>query len=339
MQRFPTPPILFCLMTTLTLSTASTPASAADKVALKLATIAPEGSILTDELHAAGKEIVAATSGRVDLKIYPGGVMGNDSVVLKKMRTGQLHGGVFTAGGIAEVCPDFQIMSLPLLLRSYSEVDAVRAKIDQQIVDKCAALGYQSFGVIENGFVFMMSSRPIYGPDELKGLKIWIPEGDIVSRTMIEVAGVPPVPLPIPDVITGLQTGLVDTISASPVGVVVLQWFTKVKYILETPLLYSYGTLAVSQKAWELVPAGDRPIVTDIIKKHLSVVDKRERADNDAALATIKKQGIITTTLKPDSLARMLAISDQAIGRIMGSGKFDPALLAQIRAIVATTPK
>lgn len=309
----------------------------ADKVVLKIATISPDGTVLMDAFKTASKEIEEKTEGRVQMKFYPGGVMGNDTVILRKMRTGQIHGSTFTAGGMSEVYSNYQIMSLPLLFRDYKEVDAVRKQIGPSLTKALEEHGYVSLGIFEAGFVYMMSSKPLGGPEDLKGRKIWIPEGDPVGRAVFETAGVPPVPLPLPDVLTGLQTGLLDTVSSSPVGTVVLQWFTKVKYLTEHPLIYSYGTFAFTQKAWNKVPEADRSVVRDVLTRELTNVDVQNRKDNEAALQTLKKQGLIFVPLKPGSTQQMQQIADDAIEKLIEQNLFDPAMLATIRAIVKTT--
>ena len=310
------------------------PSLAEGTFVVKIATISPEGTSFTQAFKAASNEIQSRTNGRVSFRIYPGGVMGNDGVVMRKMRTGQIHASTFTAGGMAEAYPNYQIMSLPLLFLDYKEVDAVRAKIEPILTKGCEEKGYISFGMVEGGFVYMMSNKPVTGPDDLRGRKIWIPEGDPIGRAVFEAAGVPPIPLPLPDVLTGLQTGLLDTVSSSPIGTVVLQWFTKVKYLTESPLLYSYGTFAFSKDAWEKIPEADRPIVREVTTRELKKLDAQNRKDNDAALITLKKQGLIFVPLSEGALPKMQKIADTAIDNLMKMGQFSPELLNEIRSVV-----
>jgi TRAP-type C4-dicarboxylate transport system substrate-binding protein len=143
-------------LTTLTLMSGGL-ASAAE---LKIATIAPDGSFWMTEVRKGADEIATRTSSRVTFRLYPGGTMGNDQAVLRKMRIGQLHGGAILAGSLAAIDPDVQIYSLPLVFRSYDEVDYVRQRMDQQVVGRLAAQGYVSFGMIEGGFAYLMSQNP-----------------------------------------------------------------------------------------------------------------------------------------------------------------------------------
>ena len=133
-------------------------------------------------------------------RFYPGGTMGTDSAVLRKIRIGQLHGGVVLAGSLADIDPDMEIYSLPLLFRSNGEVDYVRERMDQILIDGLEAKGFVSFGLTETGFTYLMSAKPTRTFDDLKGRKAWMMQDDPVSLAIVEAAGLSPVPLPISDV-------------------------------------------------------------------------------------------------------------------------------------------
>lgn len=302
---------------------------------LKVATIAPEGTSLTNALRAASKEIEKKTDGKVKLKIYPGGVMGTDAVVLRKIRLGQLHGGTFTSGGVSGLNKNFQILGMPLLLTNYKEVDVARRDYEARIVEPFVKAGYFSTGILESGFVYMMSNKPIAKPADLKGQKVWVPEDDPISRAVFEKAGIHPIPLPIPDVLTGLQTNLIDTISCPPVAAIVLQWFTKVKDLSETPLLYSYGTFLVSEKALKRVPEKDRQTVRDILKEQMKKVDAANRKDNQAALQTLKKQGIQFVPVVGQDLVEMRRIADEAMEELRTKNLFDYKIYEQVKETIS----
>jgi TRAP-type C4-dicarboxylate transport system substrate-binding protein len=308
---------------------------AGDSITLKIATLSPEGTHLMTVLKQATEEVARKTEGRVKFRIYPGGVMGNDTRILQKMRVGQIHGSTFTAGGISQMYSNYQILSLPMLFRNYAEVDAVRPFVAPIITQALEDNGYISFGVFEAGFIYMLSNYELKKPDDMKGHKVWVPEGDPIGRAVFEAANVPPVPLPLPDVLTGLQTGLLDTTASSPIGAVVLQWYTKVKYITHYPLLYGYGTLALSKKAWGKISEQDKPIVRACFGKMLLMANENTRIENTKAMATLKKQGLIFTELDEESVNLMQAIADKAIVNLISDGEFDKAMLAKIRATVA----
>ncbi|MBZ0274280.1 TRAP transporter substrate-binding protein DctP [bacterium] len=312
----------------------ATPLLAAS-ISMKVATLSPEGTALAKAFHAANDEIKSATGGRVDLTLYPGGVQGSDTVVLRKMKVGQLHGATFTAGGISEVNRDFGIMSLPFQFRSYDEVDYVRPTIEPIIMKGIEDKGFVPVAMMEIGFVYMMSQQKINSVDDLKGRKVWQPEGDPVAKTVYAELGLSGVPLPLPDVLTGLRTGLVDTFANSPIGTVTLQWFTKAKYLTDYPLLYTYGTLVFSKRGWEKIPAQDRETVRGILKKHMDEINKGVRQSNAEAMATLKKQGIEVVAPNPEFVKRIEEVGDAATRKLAEQGMFSKDLEAKIDKLVA----
>jgi TRAP-type C4-dicarboxylate transport system substrate-binding protein len=261
-----------------------------EQVVIKIATLAPGSGDWMNNFKKAIQEVEQRTNGRVTVKVYPGGVMGNDSTIFRKMQIGQLDGASFTAGGISVVYPDFQILSIPLLFRNYEEVDYIRTIIDPIITKNLEEKGYISLFMADAGFVYLMSAQPVENITSLKGLKIWIPEGDPIGRTVFEMAGVPPIPLPISDVLTALRTGLIDTVSNTPSGALLLQWFSQVKYFTDMPLLYAYGTFVLSKKSYEKIPVGDRQIVRDIIKEKMSVISESIRRYDQNSIPALKKR-------------------------------------------------
>ena len=147
----------------------------------KIATIAPEGSEWMLQHRAAADEIKARTEGRVVFKFYGGGVMGNDKKVLRKMRIGQLQGAAFSSSGLIERYPDIVLYGLPFIFRSQAEVDFIRSKYDAELIAGLREAGFETFGFASGGFATFMSAQPVESHADLKGKKIWVPEGDETS--------------------------------------------------------------------------------------------------------------------------------------------------------------
>lgn len=311
------------LMTVALFLLTSTPVLAFD---FKVATLAPEGTGWMNSMRAGASEIAQRTDGRVGFKFYPGGAMGNDKSVLRKIRAGQLHGGALTGGGLTEVYPDNQIYSLPFLFRSYEELDYVRARMDQTIIQGLAKQGYVSFGLAEGGFAYFMSKEPVRTATDLKGLKVWAPEGDVISRTMLESLGVSPIPLPLTDVLTGLETGLITTIGASPSGAIALQWHTKVKYITDTPVMYFYGTLVIDKRAFDKISGADQAVVREVMERVFAQLNRDIRADNQDAREALKGQGIEFVSIAPEELEKLRALAGQAVKRLADQGVYTQAM-------------
>lgn len=305
-------------------------------VTLKIATLAPDGSSWMKAMREGAAEVQRATKGRVKLRFYPGGVMGNDKSVLRKIRVGQLHGGALTGGGLAAIDPDSQVYSLPFMFRSATEVDYVRERIDPILIDGLKRNGFTSFGLGGGGFAYLMSQHPLTQVAQLRQQKVWVPEGDLISRRAMEALGVSPIPLPLTDVLTGLQTGLIDTIASSPVGAIALQWHTRVKYLTDTPLLYLYGTLVIANKALKRVSSADRKQLEQAMSRAFARIGEQGRRDNKQARKALRKQGIKFVTPPEADMAGWRREVRAAVDQMGRQGVFSETLLKKVRAQLAT---
>jgi TRAP-type C4-dicarboxylate transport system substrate-binding protein len=286
-------------------------------------------------MRAAGKEIAKRSDGRVKLRFYPGGVMGNDASVMRKIRVGQLQGGAVTPGALAAVDKDVQVYSVPFLFRDLKEVDHVRRRMDARLMKGLESNGFVGFGFAEGGFAYLMSRKPVETVSELKKRKVWSPEGDRVSLTAFESIGISPVSLPITDVLTALQTGLVDTVASPAVGAIALQWHTKVKYLTDVPLLYTYGFLVIANKAVKKLSAADQVLVREVLNRSFKAIDRQNRKDSAQALKVLKRQGIGFVEPPPRDLERWRRTVDTAVKRLERQGFFSRGVVERVRKLLA----
>jgi TRAP-type C4-dicarboxylate transport system substrate-binding protein len=259
---------------------------------LKIATLSPEGSEWMQKMRAGAKEIALKTGNRVKFRFYPGGIMGNDKAVLRKIRIGQLHGGAVTAGSLAKVYPELRLYFLPMIFKSFGEVDYVRKHLDAPLIDGLEKEGFVTFGFAEGGFAYVMSKSPVRNNDDLRNQKVWMPNTHATTLEVMESFGIKPIPLPFADVRTSLQTGLIDAVTVSPIGAIVLQWHTQVKYLTDMPLAYVYGMLAIDRKAFAEISPEDQEIVRDIMRQVFGDMDHKNRKNNVDALRVLGNHGI-----------------------------------------------
>ena len=277
-------------------------ASAVHAVEIKLATVAPDGSSWMQGMRAGGTEIRERTDGRVTIKFYPGGVMGSDSQVLRKIRVGQLHGGAFTASGLGDRYAGLNLYGIPLLFHSLEEVDFVRERIDPILADGLERAGFVSFGFVEGGFARIMANEPISTVEDMRRRKVWNPEGDPIGIMVLEAMGLSPVVLPPIDVLTGLQTGLIDVVAASPVVALVLQWHTKVRYVTDLPIAYGVGILAIDGRTFSRLSVEDQTVVQEVMGRVMSELDTASREDNREAQQVLRESGLEFVPVDPSDV-------------------------------------
>lgn len=294
------------------------PGFAKSKYFFKIATIAPEGSVWIDQFKAFTKEVEEKTGGEVGFRIYPSGVMGDDQAMLRKMRAGQLHGGGFTMTGIANTVPDFRVMALPFLFKTYEEVDAVTKGLYPDFKEAFSKKGYELLATNEVGFIYTMSTKPALSPADLRNSKCWIPPGDPIAESFLKNIGVTPIQLSIPDVLSSLQTGLVDTVFNSPYGAIVLQWFTKATHVTTNPYGYGYGAVILDKKAFNKLPKEYGKIIHEAASKHFSILLDATRKSNAASIKELKDQGVSFAEADPAGLEEMLILREKTVKQLIG---------------------
>ena len=261
-------------------------------VRIKIATKTPENFKSARLVKHMTREIEEKTDGNVRFKVYYGGVKGSGRDLLLKMKSGEIQGGEFTAGEASSVLNDLQILNIPLMFNSYEEVDYVLDRIGPHFQKELGKRGYVVLGWLEVGFGYIMSEDPVAGRADLQGKKVWIPQGDPIGQAAFEALGVPPIPMTISDVMVSLQTGQINTVANSFVGAIALQWYTRVKYITDIPLLYIYGLLMITKDAYDTIPVEYRETVDQIVDRTFEELKTDIRKNNIESRDTLTKQGI-----------------------------------------------
>ena len=300
----------------------------------KVATLSPDGSFWMKTMRAAGKEVAVATDDRVKFKWYPGGVMGDDKAVLRKMRVGQLQGAALPMGELLSFYPDSQAYGIPFLFRSYEEVDYVRSQLDASLIEGFAEGGMQVLGIAEGGFGYFLATEPVRVPEDLRQQKVWVPQNDVVSARLAQSIGVTPIPLTLPDVLPGLQTGLINTVAVSPIGAIALQWHTRVDYVTDIPLMYFCGVMTLTGKSFNKLSAQDQTIVREVFGKAFKHIEERNRIDNVSAFDALLNQGVESVVLNDAEKNIWLGMQQPAEQMMQTEGQLSTAALERIKALV-----
>lgn len=293
---------------------------------LKLATLAPDGSSWMNQMRATADRIESRTDGGVRIRFYPGGVMGDGSAVLRRMRMGQLHGGAFTLGDLAAVAPEANLYSMPFVFRNLDEVMAVRDTFDPIIVDALAEGGIVIPGISLGGFAFLFSDRtlPTEDPDAIdSGLRIWVPAGDTLSQRTLEAAGATPVPLPLADVYTALQTGAINTFASTPSAAIILQWHTRAKMMLDMPLLMTAGTIGLDRRAVDRLDPAQREILLEELAGTVERIEQGNQVDNAEALEALRAQGVASHSPAPNLVRHWHDLAHDIRQRATAAGRIE----------------
>ncbi len=259
---------------------------------IKIATLAPNGTAWMNVMNEMAEELKEKTNGEVKLKFYPGGVMGDEGDVIRKMRMGQVHGGGFTGRGLGEINPEERVIELPRLFDNYAEVDCVLGKLQSHLAAGFEKKGFVLLGWAEAGFVYVFTNKPVYKASDIKGVKMWMWEGDPLAKALLKANGIVPVPLDLPNVLTSMQTGLIDAVYSSPYAVVALQWHNRVKYMIKMKLTYASGALLITKKQFDKLEPNEQAILKEIVAKHSRRLTELTRKENDDAIGVLKKSGI-----------------------------------------------
>ncbi len=260
---------------------------------MKIGVLAPEGTGWANSIKAMAKEIKEKTQGEVELKIYFGGSQGDEQDVLRKIRIGQLQGGIFTGKTLGDIQGDIRVLEVPFTFNNnFKKASDTLKKLAPYFQDLLGKSQFHTLSMFEIGHVYLISQKKIDSLDALKGVKIWSWEGDPIVMAMIDAMKFVSVPLALPDVLASLTTGIVEAAYAPPLGILALQWNSKVKYIIDFPITFSVGAFVVSTKSWSQVKPEMQKIVMEVSRKYETIINDTNTKDNSDSLMAIKNQKI-----------------------------------------------
>lgn len=305
---------------------------------IKMATLAPEGSSWVKTINALNAEVMKRSENRVQFKIYPGGVLGDETDMLRKTKIGQIQGAALTSAGLSSVFPEYDVLEVPFLFQKYEEVDHILTKMDSFFKKGVDNNGYVMLGWSEAGFIYLMSTVPISGVSDLRKAKVWILEDSSIAKAVFQEAGVKGIPLSVTDVLVGLQTGLVEVVYIPPSGAISLQWFTKIKYITDLPLLYLAGAILIKKETFKEIPSTFQPVLMEIAQRHLNQLKTAIRNENQDALQVMAKQGIKMITPSREQIEEFKKLSNRAMAH-PGNQSFTKKTLEEATSLLESYRK
>jgi TRAP-type C4-dicarboxylate transport system substrate-binding protein len=235
---------------------------------IKVAVVMPDGSTWTNSLRNMASEIEKQTAGEVKFKIYAGGVSGDEVDVIRKMQVNRIHAAGFSGVGLGILLPKIRILEAPMLYKNYEEIDLVKEKLYNEFSEDFFKRGYVLLGFVEAGFVYFYSKKSMSGHDGLKNIRMWVWKSDAVAKTSLEAFGIKTYPLHLADVNTGLETGMIDSFYSPPLAAIVFQWFSKIQYFLDYPMVNSTGALLIKKSIFNKLSKENQKIFKKTAKKY-----------------------------------------------------------------------
>ena len=281
-------------------------------VVIKLATLVPDGSVWDRALKSMGSEWKRDTEGRVDLRVYPGGVAGDEPDVLRKMRIGQLHAGTLTVSGLIDIDPAFEALAIPLFYESYDEFFHVLRAVEPEMRRRARAMGYELIQWGHGGWVHVFSTEPIRRVEDLQRLKLFVSAGDGKMLQWWKSEGFNPVALAMTDIMTGLQTGLIDVLPTTPLAALSLQWFRQTPHMLDMGLAPLVGATVVSTRIWNRLSAEDQEAMRAAALEMERRLERDIPEQDTTAVAEMEKRGLTVNPIVDEATWRRLAAEFEA---------------------------
>jgi len=303
---------------------------AAATVQVKIAALAPEGSPWIETFNRINTELHKQAGDQIQLKIYSGGVLGDETDMLRKMYIEQIHGAVLTSSTLAKIFPEIKVFQTPFLFRTSDEVDYVLKQMDAFFRKGFNDKGYRVVGWSEGGFVRMMSTKPVDTLDKLKKVKVWTWEDAPMARAIFDEAGVSAIPLSVPDVMVGLQTGLVDVVYAPPSGAIALQWFTKAKFMNDVPLIYLMGAIVIKNSFLKKLSPAQQNLLTASFSRHMDGLQAMVRKQNRDAIKVMEDYGVNILKVPEEEVQQFKELSAKALVK-MGASGFSTQTLNELK--------
>lgn len=267
-----------------------------------MATLAPEGTEWHGLLVELGQQWKVVTDGDVRLRIYPGGVVGDERDMIRKMRIGQIHGAAISNEGMTEINPYFTTFYMPMMYQSYDEVDFVRDRLSNELLNKTEENGFKILTMVDVGWAYWFSTEPIYTPDDLKNNKIFIWAGDYKSAQLYEKHGYQPVPLAMTDVLSGLQTGLITSLGFNPLYALAQQLFGIADNMLDMKWGNLTAAIIIDLKTWNKIKPEYQESMLSVAKSIGDGFQQKNRYDSDKSVEVMKKYGLKVNTPTPEQV-------------------------------------
>jgi len=286
---------------------------------IKLGTIAPDGSPWLDAIRGMAEEWKAATGGKLEFRIYPGGVVGDDPDMVRKMRIGQLQAAALSNTGLYDIAHEMQALQMPMMITSYEELDYVRDRMAPKLEAILEAKGFKVLNWGDAGWIHFFSQQPLLRPADLKPMRLWVWAGYPAYVEAWKDGGYHPVELASTDILTGLQAGLINAFPAPPLLALANQWFGVAKQMCDVKWAPALGATVITTKAWQTIDPGVREKLLASSREAGLRLRGEVRKLDDEAIAAMVKRGLVVNHIPPEGVAEFERVAiDSAYPKLIG---------------------
>ncbi len=313
----------------------STPEAVAQaNTELRIATLAPDGSSWMRVFNAWNQSLQEATGpatgGTVSLRLYPGGSQGDERDFIRKMRDNQLDGAAVTTTGLGQVASSTLVLAVPGLITEYDQMDRVRRRLSSTLERGFNDNGVQLLGWGDVGKSRLFSTHRIARPSDLVSTRPWTWRDEPIFGEFLRVVGANGRPMGVNEVYPALQTNMIDTVPASALAAVSLQWHTRLQYVTQQNSGIIVGATILRKPVFDALTEGQREALTSTADRAHRALRRAIRRDDDRAFATVQRRGIQLVDTSPHAAEWAQA---QATTRQRMTGRlYSRALLNRVEA-------
>lgn len=275
----------------------------AQQTLIKMATLAPDGSPWHQVLQQMGERWRNISGGKVKLTIYPGGVLGDEPDIVNKMRIGQIQAVALSGAGMADIEPGVACLQIPMMFESYEELDYVRDRLAPRLEKMIEARGFLVLNWGDAGWVHFFTRSPVTHLDDMRQMKLFTWAGSNDTLELWKANGFRAVPLAATDILTGLQTGLIEAVPTTPLYALLNQSFGLAKYMNDVKWAPLVGATLISKKAWESLPPNDRGEMFQAARASGDSLRGGIRKMGDDAIAAMQKRKLTVVHASPSTVA------------------------------------
>lgn len=269
----------------------------AEPVIVKLGTVAPEGSVWHDGLLQIRQEWTRITNGDVILRIYAGGVLGGEEEMVRKLERRGLDAVAITGAGLPHLDRSVDVLNLPLLFESYEELEYVRDRIAPDLERRLEARNVKVLGWADAGWVYLFSKSPVRQPNDLRRLRLWISAGAPDAVKVYGELGFRVVPLPVTDMLTGLQTGLIDAINVPPLFALLDRSYKLAGHMTDLSWAPLNAATVISRSAWKRIPARHQEALHKAVRRVIRATQMKIRRAGEQAITEMQARGLKVVAL------------------------------------------